>query len=211
MSSLPVIVIGAGGHAKVLLEALLLCNATVLGLTDSDPAKHGSYVLGLPVLGDDSVLKDHHPANIMLVNGIGSVRRPELRREIFEMCRELDLCFQSVVHPSAFVSENALIGEGAQIMAGAVVQSGVVLGEDSIVNTGAVVDHDVVIGKHCHIAPGATLSGLVKLEDEVHVGTGASVIQGISIGKGAVVGAGAAVIADVPADITVAGVPARPI
>ncbi|MCC7015876.1 MAG: acetyltransferase [Rhodospirillales bacterium] len=205
----PVIVLGAGGHAKVLIAALGRLNARILGATDADAAKRSENVLGVPVLGGDEALSHHDPAAVLLVNGLGTAGQTGARRAICERFAGLGFRFAAVVDPWALLSDPVEIGEGAQVLAGAVVQPGARLGANCIVNTRASVDHDCVIGAHAHIAPGATLSGGVRVGEGAHVGTGASVIHAVRVGAGSVVGAGAAVIADVPDGATVAGVPAR--
>lgn len=205
--SLPVLIIGAGGHARVLIEALAKSGATMLGCVAKEAPALGS--LSIPFLGDDEALCRHAPSSVVLVNGIGSIARPDLRRDIFLRFKQKGYRFGAVAHPAAILPSEFVLGEGAQVMAGAILQPGCRIGDNVIVNTGSVVDHDCRIGAHVHIAPGAVLSGDVTVGEGAHVGTGARVIQGVKIGAGAVVGAGAAVVRDVPPGAKVAGVPAR--
>lgn len=205
----PVILLGGGGHARVLLESLRLRSVRVLGITDPNPDTVMTGVVGIPVLGPDRVILEHDPSEILLVNGLGSVRDTSARKRLFESFVSRGYAFAAVVHPKAIVASTALLAEGVQLMAGAVVQPGVSLRENVIVNTNASIDHDGQIGAHVHIAPGATLSGGVTVRDGAHIGTGAVVIEGITIGAGATVGAGAVVLRDVPEDATVVGNPAR--
>lgn len=207
--NLPVIVLGSGGHAKVLIEALLASSVEIVGIVDEDPAQKGKSILGIPVIGNDDTVNQYRPGAVQLVNGLGSVGVPERRREIFERFSALGYGFASVVHPSAVIASDAEIGEGAQIMAGAVIQPGSGIGRNAIINTRASVDHDCIIGDHTHIAPGVTLSGGVRVGAGAHIGTGATVIQGIDIGNDSLVGAGALVLKNVPSGVTVVGVPAR--
>ena len=207
--STPLIVVGAGGHARVLLDALALCGAKVIGLVDADASLRNRDVMGIPILGDDEVLRRHAPGSVELVNAIGSVGSMRLRKSVYEKLRGAGHVFASVFHPRATVSPHASFAAGAQIMAGAVVQPGARLGEDTIVNTGATVDHDCVVGAHVHVAPGVTLSGNVSIGAETHVGAGATVIQGVRIGARCTVGAGAVVLHDVRDGASVAGVPAK--
>lgn len=196
MNVKPVIVLGAGGHAKVLVDALLAQGIEVLGLTA--PASTVASVLGRPVLGDDDVVNRHVPGDVELAVGVGSVSQSQLRMTLFDRFRALGYHFATVIHPGAILGREILIEAGAQIMAGAVIQPGCCIGTNTIVNTRAAVDHDCIVGAHCHIAPGVTLSGAVHVGDSCHLGTGAVVIQGIHIGDGALVGAGALVLANVP-------------
>ena len=205
----PVIVLGGGGHAKVVIDALLRGGVPVLGVTDPCQALAGRRILGVKVLGNDEVVLAHRPEELLLANGLGSVGVPERRREIFERFSALGYGFASVIHPSAVISSDAEIGEGAQIMAGAVIQPGCSIGRNAIINTRASVDHDCIIGDHTHVAPGVTLSGGVRVGVGVHIGTGATVIQGIDIGNDSLVGAGALVLKTVPSGETVVGVPAK--
>lgn len=205
----PLLILGAGGHAKVLVEALLADGALIAGLLDADPARLGDNVLGVPVIGEDRTAEDFPCDAVRLVNGIGSIGLPTLRRAIFEKFSVRGYGFATVIHPSAVVASDAELGEGAQIMAGAVLQPGCHIGSNAIINTRASVDHDCTVGDHTHIAPGVTISGGVTIGSGCHVGTGATVIQGVRIGDGSVVGAGAVVTKDVAAGVTVVGVPAK--
>ena len=194
----PVIVIGGGGHAKVVIDTLLAGGATVAGLCDPALSPGDMGPLGIPVLGGDAALDAHPPADFVLANGIGSTRSTVLRREVFERAKANGYAFATVVHPSAVIARDVVLEEGAQIMAGAVVQPGAVLGRNCLVNTRASVDHDCIIGAHAHIAPGVVFCGGVRVGAGAHVGTGASVIQNIQIGVSSLVRAGTATTAPVP-------------
>jgi UDP-perosamine 4-acetyltransferase len=201
-----VIVVGGGGHAKVLISAIQLQGRDILGYVDADPSLPA--VLGIENLGDDDVVFKHSITEIELVNGVGSARSTRLRQSVFEKFKNRGYRFATVVHPSAFVAPGVDLEEGVQVMAGAVVQPGTRLGKNVVINTGASVDHDCVVNCHAHIAPGVTLSGAVYVGAGSQIGTGASIIQGIKIGPQSIVGAGAVVIHDVPEAVTVVGVPA---
>jgi sugar O-acyltransferase (sialic acid O-acetyltransferase NeuD family) len=205
--SLPLIVVGGGGHAKVLISTLLLQHRSVLGFVDPKPLL--PPLLGIAHLGDDWAALLHPPNQVRLINGVGSIDSTVLRQAVYEKFRERQYIFDTVIHPSAIVAPEVHIEDGVQIMAGAVVQPGSRLGANVIINTGARVDHDCVIDAHSHVAPGVTLSGHVYIGKGAHVGTGASIIQGIKVNAGGIVGAGAVVIDDVPAGATVVGVPAK--
>jgi UDP-perosamine 4-acetyltransferase len=209
--TLPVLIIGGGGHAKVLIEALKLRSTTILGIIDADSTRVGTEVSGIRIIGDDSVLSGYKAEKVLLVNGIGSVKVPKTRSSVFEKFRVQGFSFATVIHPSAVVATDAVLGEGVQIMAGAVIQPGSDIGANTIVNTNASVDHDCVIGNHVHLSPGVTLSGEVHIGSTVHIGTGATVIQGVKIGNNSLVGAGSVVVHDVSNDTEVVGIPAKKI
>ena len=204
-----IIILGAGGHAKVLIEALLASSAVIKGIVDSNPTLAGSRILGVPVLGGDDVVDEFTPSQIRLVNGVGSIGLPILRQRLYERFKVSGYDFATVIHPSAVVASDVILGEGAQIMAGAVIQPGCHIGINSIINTRASVDHDSIVGEHVHVAPGVTMSGCVKIGMGSHIGTGATLIQGKSIGRGCLVAAGAVVTKDIADGAMVRGVPAR--
>lgn len=195
MSKLPIIVVGMGGHAKVVVDTLLMCTANVIGATD--PQSDCSQLLGISRIGDDSEIEHFSPDQVELVNGIGSVKQPIQRRQLFEKFKAKGYRFASVIHPSAVVSGDVKLGEGVQILAGTVVQAGSQIGENTILNTRVSVDHDCQIAAHVHVAPGATLCGGVRVASDVHIGTGACVVQGVRIGTGVLIGAGSVIVKDV--------------
>jgi len=204
-----VILVGGGGHARVLLDSLRLLSVQVLGIVDRDPDAVMKRVLGVPILGPEKVILDHDPSEILLVNGLGGVGDTSSRRRVFQSFSARGYSFAGVVHPKAIISSTVLLSEGIQVMAGAVLNPGTTVGDNSIINTSASVDHDCRIGAHVHIAPGVTLSGTVTVGEGAHVGTAATVIQGVTIGARAIVGAGAVVLRDVASETTVVGNPAR--
>jgi UDP-perosamine 4-acetyltransferase len=202
-----IIVVGAGGHGKVLISILKALDVPVFGIVDS---RFTGETAGVLVLGNDSWLLDKNPDDYVLVNGIGSISFPEVRRKIFETYREKKFKFMTVVHPNAIVDPSSKLEEGVQVLAGAIVQASAQIGEDTIINTGSIVEHDCQIGPHCHIAPGVTLSGNVKIGHTCHVGVGATIIQGIQLGDECLIGAGSVVINNVGSKMRVAGTPAKP-
>lgn len=205
----PLILLGAGGHAKVLLSTLLQQGSRVIGFVDPDKSR--GKLLGIPHLGGDEAVLAHSASEVRLVNGVGSVGSISNRLRVYEYFRTRGYSFASVIHASAIIAPEAELSDGVQIMAGAILQTGCVVGENCIINTGARVDHDCIIRAHAHVAPGAVLSGDVHVGARAHIGAGATVIQGVQIGDDSIVGAGAVVLWDVPASSTVVGVPARPL
>jgi len=192
-AELPVVVLGGGGHARVLIEAMRANGRTIMGIADPALVPVARGPGGVGVLGGDEVLDKLEASDVLLVNGIGSVGSMAARDAIFRRVRERGFRFATVIHASAVVSPSVQLGEGVQLMAGAIIQCDAAIGANSIVNTGARIDHDCRIGESVHIAPGVTLSGSVTVGDRTHIGTAAAVIQGISIGCDCLVGAGAVV------------------
>jgi len=207
--ALPVNVLGAGGHAKVVINALQALDANILGITDPDSETHGKSILGVTVLGGDKVVFEHAFDSVILVNGVGSTNVSDHRKSIYQRFLDAGYSFRTVVHLSAVIGNDTEISDGAVVMAGVVIQPGCRIGANSIINTRASVDHDCVIGAHTHIAPGAVLGGGISVGEGCHIGAGATVVQSIKIGDSALIAAGATVISDVPAKGRVAGVPAR--
>jgi len=200
----PVIVIGAGGHAAVLVDTLKQLNQEVIAVVSPENAlSHAVFDGVLHLQNDDDVLR-YSPQEVTLVNGIGSIPegsiKASLRTKLYQHFKTHGYQFSSVISPYAIISPYATLAEGVQIMANSVIQTGAIIGENSIINTAAVIEHDCNIGSHNHIAPGAVLSGSVRTGEHVHIGTGASVIQGVNIDKNVVVGAGAVVSKNVPSE-----------
>jgi UDP-perosamine 4-acetyltransferase len=208
---IPVIGFGAGGHAKVVIEILRsMQEYTIVGLLETRSELWHTSVLGVEVLGDDSMmaeLKSRGMEHAFI--GVGTVGDMQPRRELYEKVACFGFQLVPAIHAAAIVTPSATIGAGPTIMAGAIVNANTVIGDNVIVNTGAIVEHDCVIGDHTHIATGARLAGGVHVGPGSHIGIGAVVRQEIRIGEGAIVGAGAVVVKDVPAGKTVMGVPAR--
>jgi sugar O-acyltransferase (sialic acid O-acetyltransferase NeuD family) len=199
--------IGAGGHAFVVLDCAKRLGMDVLGVFAKDEPMWGSD--GPELLGDDAAIEKLDPKQVLLLNGIGGVRSTQKRREAFERWKSRGFKFASIIHPTAFVADPSGLAEGVQVMAGSIVQAGVKIGVNTIINTRASIDHHCLIGDHVHIAPGAVLSGEVTLAEGVHVGTGATLIQGIKVGAEALIAAGAVVVGDLPARAVVMGIPAK--
>ncbi|MDP1574192.1 MAG: acetyltransferase [Coxiellaceae bacterium] len=201
----PLYILGAGGHAKVLLEAL---GNNITGFLEIDLDLIGKKYVDKTVFLQEAILKKQAPNKIMLVNGLGSVGLPILRRRQYEECKEKGYQFLSVFHRTSYFSEDVVFGEGSQLLPRSVVLTGSKIGANTIINTSSSIDHDCIIGAHVHIAPGCVLSGNVSIGNGCHIGTGAKIIQGVSVGENVLIAAGAVVIHDIPANSRVAGVPA---
>ena len=210
LQSKPWILLGAGGHASVVLALLRELQCEVLGV--SDPALLSQSVpvwQGLPVFDDATVLAKYLPTTVFLANGVGFVQTPEPRQGVFNTYAQMGFVFPALVHPFSWVAPDVLVEEGVQIMAGAVVQAGTQLGTNTLVNTGARIDHGCQIGPHGHIACGAILCGAVKLGSHAFIGAGSVVIQGIQLGDHCTVGAGSVVLQSHGNQHRLVGTPAR--
>lgn len=200
-----ILIIGAGGHGKVVADILLRQSIPVLGFLDDDPTIWGTSRLGLPVLGAINAFLDYSPGG--LVMGIGSnALRQKIVQRLGSVAQEL---WHSAIHPKAILAPSAKIGRGAVIAAGAIVNPDAYVGEHVIINTGATVDHDCHIGDFVHIAPGVHLAGGVHVGEGSLVGIGSTVIPNCNIGQWTTIGAGAVVVSDIPSHVLAVGVPAR--
>jgi len=208
--TLPVILLGAGGHGKVVLALAHAAGFTIKGVCDPLFTYQSPLLWrSIPVLGGDNALNEIDPTKFGLLNGIGQVGENTARHKLYDSLRKTGFKFPPLVHPSAWVAPGTYLGAGVQIMAGAIVQPDCWIGENTILNTRSGVDHDCRLGAHVHIAPGATLCGNVHVENKVFIGAGATVIQGIRIGESAVVGAGVTLVRDLDSACTVLGAPVR--
>ena len=207
----PVIIIGAGGHAKVVADALLASGREVIGFTSGKTLEREQHDLlpGLGVLGTDDLLEHYSPERIDLVNGLGGVDCSGRRRLVQERLEAQGWYFSGARHPAAIVSPFAQIATGVHLMAGCIVQAGASVGKGSIVNTGAIVEHDCVLGDFVHVAPRALICGDVHVGSNSHIGAGAVLRQGLHLGPDTLVGAGAVVVKHFDGRGTLVGIPAR--
>lgn len=202
----PIIIMGNGGHASILTEIVLLQHRNILGFT-APSEEANSY--GVKYLGTDKIIGEYSPEEVDLVLGLGTIDISNVRHSIFEEMKKQGYSFATCIHPKTIISHTAILAEGTQVMAGAIIQPGAQIGENTIINTGAIIEHDCLIGPHVHIAPGTTLSGSVIIGTGSHIGTGSSIIQGVEIGKNTLIGAGSVVISNIGTNKKAFGVPAK--
>ncbi|MEK3725869.1 acetyltransferase [Paenibacillus sp. FSL H8-0034] len=201
-----VVVIGGGGHAKVVIDILQSSNNyEIIGFTS--PLDSDKSLCGVPYVGDDSNL----PA--LFDKGIRSffiaIGDNKLRKKLYNNLLEFGFKPINAISPYAHISPYASIGDGVVVMPGSVINACAVLGDNIIVNTLACIDHDCIINSHTHIAPRVSLAGCVNVGEGSFIGIGSSVIPEIKIGEWVIIGAGSAVISDIPSNVKVVGVPAR--
>jgi sugar O-acyltransferase (sialic acid O-acetyltransferase NeuD family) len=206
-----VVIVGAGGHAREVLQILLTCkqkgmDVEPLGFLDETPSPDGRVLEGLPVLGN---LEWFGSAGRPTARAICAVGSPSDCRSLAERVRALGIEFASAVSPFAWVAASARIGRGSMVFPNAVVSAGAMIGDHVSLNVAVTVSHVTVVGSFSSVGPGAHLAGNVTLGQGCFVGMGANVIQGVSVGEGSVIGAAATVLEDLPAGVTAIGIPAR--
>ncbi len=195
------VVIGAGGHAKVVIATIEASGSEIVRVLDDEADLHGQRLLGYAIEGPIAVELIPSGASVVLALGSNQARRA--------LAARLPVTFGVVVHPSAVVHRSAVIGAGSVVFAGAVIQPGVTIGRHVIVNTSASIDHDCVLSDFVHVAPGVHLAGNVKLDQGAFMGVGSCAIPGSQVGAWATVGAGGVVTTDIPSRATAVGVPAQ--
>lgn len=206
-----VVILGAGGHGRVVLDILLQAGQHhVLGFLDNNADIHGRRIDGIPVLGSVGDLADlaeqHDCDSVVVAIGDNGARRGLARR-----VDALGLDLINAIHPSATLANTVTLGRNVVIAAGAVVCAHCQIGNSVILNTGCIIDYQTMIGEGSHICPGVRIAGRVKVEPGTFIGIGATIIPKVTLGCESIVGAGSVVIDDVPALATVVGVPARSI
>jgi len=203
-----IVVYGASGHAKVVLDILEQQGRyQIAGLVDDNPERRGGELFGYAILGSGEALEGLRNSGVE--GTIIAVGDNETRGRLARRVEALGLRLITAVHPGAQISRGVEIGVGSAVMAGAVINADAVIGDNSIINTGATVDHDSWLGSCVHLSPGVHVAGGVHIDHHAHLGIGAVVLPGLSIGHHATVAAGSVVNRDLPPGVTVAGVPAR--
>ncbi|MFN4034210.1 MAG: acetyltransferase [Fimbriimonadales bacterium] len=198
------IVLGAGGHAKVVISTAHALGYAVSALYDDAPEKQGTTILGAPVMGSIEQFAENDDPKVMYFIAVGDNRA---RKRIYS--RKPNASWATLIHPHAWIHSSVKIASGTLVCAGVVIQPDAVIGQHCIINTTASVDHDCSLSDFVHIGPGARLTGGVKVEEGSLLGAGCVVLPGVCVGAWSVVGAGAVVLDDVPSGVIVAGVPAR--
>lgn len=191
------ILFGAGGHAKVIVDILKRNNITIDRVLDDNSSSKD--ILGVVVEKNNLTANDHFEAIISIGNN-------EIRKDI---AKKYSLRYQTAIHPKSVIASDVEIGEGTVVMANASINPDVKIGKHCIINTNAVVEHDCEIGDYVHISPNAAIAGNVGIGEGTHVGIGASVIQGLKVGTWVKIGAGAVIIEDIPDFATVVGNPGK--
>jgi sugar O-acyltransferase (sialic acid O-acetyltransferase NeuD family) len=206
----PLVLVGGGGHAKVVASVLARQRDRFTPIGYTDTANHGP-LLTLRHLGTDEALPELarcHPGLCAAIT-VGFVRHPSPRRGIAERLREVGIAMPAIVSPEALVDAGVPLGAGAQVLDRVIVNPGASIGAGAILNTACLIEHDVQVGDYTHVAPGAVVSGGAVIGSDVLVGANATVLQGVSICDGCIIGAGAVVTRRLEQPGTYVGAPAR--
>lgn len=202
-----IVLIGAGGHCKVIIDIIKsIGKYEIVGITD----KTNKSVLGIPIIGDDSMLKkiyDEGVTNAFIC--IGGLNNPNVRNIIYSKLKNIGFNIPVLIHNRAIVSPFAEIDEGTCVMPGAIINAGAVIGKNCILNSGSIVEHDCNIGENTHISPNSSIAGGVNIGVNTHIGVGSSIIEGKVIGNNVTIGAGAVVIDNIKDNSLAVGVPAK--
>ena len=207
----PCVIVGAGGHAEVLIEAMRMQGEFEPACaTDSAPSRIGRTVLDVPIVHSDEGARTLLAQGIThFAVGVGSTRCVELRRRLFHLYQDMGFEAATVIHPSSIISASASVTKGVTVFAGSIVNAHAQIGANVVLNTGSIIEHGCHVGAHAFLAPGVRVGGNVQVGDGAFLGIGATLIQGIRVGTGAVVGAGALVLRDIDPGETVVGVARR--
>ncbi len=198
-----VIIIGAGGHAKVIADIIYKSGDNLIGFLDDNLANKGKEIyLGKKVIGTTKDIEIYNKNYFIIGIGNNSIRK--------KINNENNLKLYTAIHPSAIIAEDVKIGTGSVIMAGVVINPGTVIGKNCIINTCSSLDHDNLLEDYVHISPGAHLAGTVSVKEGTWICTGATIINNITIAKNNIIGAGSVVIKDINEENgTYVGVPVK--
>lgn len=200
------VIVGAGGHGREMLDVARVAGIAVLGFVDDDPAYPDRIDnLGITVLGDLSWL-EANPAPYALGIGAGAVRQQMSARFDAAGCTA-----PTIIHPHVSIGSACTFGDGVAIYDRTVITTNVTIGSHTHINVGCAIQHDTVVGNHTQISPGVFINGDCNIGDDVFIGSGAIITRGCWVGDGARIGAGSVVLSDVPAGVTVVGSPAAPL
>jgi sugar O-acyltransferase (sialic acid O-acetyltransferase NeuD family) len=204
-----IVIIGAGGHGKVVLDILRHDRRiNIVGFIDDNRHSHGQLIDGVPVLGDTGMLEKlvtaHH-----ITGAIVAVGDNQARSKIFSRLKDMGIKIENAIHPGAIIARDVTFGEGVVVASGVKINTGTKIGNDVIINTGVIIDHDIVIEDHVHLSPGVKISGGVNIKRYSHIGLGVTIFSRINIGENVTIGGGAVVLEDIPDNVTAVGLPAK--
>ena len=193
-----IIIIGSGGHAKVVKDLAEQLSYKIIAVCDpNDANKNNSYWKDIKFHKNESDLKKYDVKKVHLANGIGHMpKNNSSRNKVFVLLTNMGFTFPALIHPSANVSKYTKLEDGVQVMAGSVIQPGCIIKENTIINTSCSIDHDCIIGSDVHIAPGSTLCGDINVGKNSFIGCGSSIIQSIVLKNDSFIKSGSVVTED---------------
>lgn len=207
-----IVIVGAGGHAKVVAECLDDSLYEVVGFLDKDREKTGLKIGDYTIIGSDADGEKYKREGVEgCIIAIGHIGDSRIRNKLYETYKKIGFLMVNAIHKRSYISKSAHLENGIVVMPNAIINAGVHIGENSIINSGAIIEHDAIIGTGVHAAPGSIVAGGVCVSDNVLLGAGAIILQGRKIGENAVIGAGAVVTKDVLANQIIVGNPGKPV
>lgn len=205
-----IVIVGAGGHAKVVAECVNKECYEIVGFLDKDDSHVGEQLDGISIIGNDAEPNLWIEKGISgCIIGIGHVGNCAIRNKVYEKFKKAGFHMIKAIHKDSIISEHAIVEDGVAVMPGAVINTGAHIMENAIINSNAVVEHDTLIGAGTHIAPGSTISGGTTIGENVLIGAGSVVIQTRTIGNNSIIGAGTVVYKDIPKNVVAVGNPVR--
>ena len=197
------LIIGTGGHSRVIIEAAIESGIEIIGLIDLDYKNQKEAILNIEVLGALDTLNQFKNNEISVIIAVGDNYK---RRELFHKVNTLGYSMINVIHPRAIISPSAKLGKGVFVNVGAVINSKAKIGNNIIINTGAIIEHEVEIADHSHMAPKVCVGGRTKIGENTFIGLGTNVANNILVGNNVTIGAGSTIIRDVNSNLKVVGV-----
>lgn len=202
-----IIILGAGGHAKVVADALS-DDYELIGFLDKDDKYIGNKISGGVILGNDdnpSIWKEKGINRCVV--GIGNMGDSDIRNKAYDKYKNAGFFMETIIHGTASVSKYSEIGCGTVVLSNAVINSDAQIGENCIINSSAVIEHDVKIGYGAHVGPGSVVLGMAEIGDNSLIGAGSVVLNKVKVGKNVIVGAGSVILKDIPDNVVVVGHP----
>lgn len=205
-----IIIIGAGGHAKVVIDIIeLQSNYEIIGIIAQEDEKK-KELFGYKIYKGDKYLLTFYNKGIKnIAIGIGGYKSNSLRKKIFNKVQKIGFNIPALIHPKAIVSSTAKIDDGSVIFAGVILNPEVQIRKNSIIATGSSIDHETIIEDHVLVSAGVTVGACTLIKEEVLVALGAKIISGVEIGSKALIASGAVVVNNINPETIVFGVPAR--
>ena len=203
--------LGSGGHAGMINSCLIQKKIAIsMVVTPQKKSQTPDFIHeiseAVDFLNDKQFMASVDPSNIILVNGLGFLPKDNSRKKIFEIYKNLNYRFYSLISRTAHVAPDIGISEGAQICNGAIVNNSVQIGENTLINSGAIVEHDVYIGCSSHVCPGSIICGGAVVGSNVYIGPGSVIAAGITVGHNSIIGANSTILRDVADGVSVYGI-----